>query len=127
MNKKWQIYQVNDEKVKELQNIIVNLDEFVSNSMVEMKNILENNSLNIDDGTISIIEDSVNISKKDSHLGIPLMVLNEEENIILTIQDKKLKLININRNFGATEPDLIIDEEIDYKKGEQLLIEFKTN
>ena len=115
------------EKVKELQNIVVNLDEFVSNSMVEMKNILENNSLNIDDGTISIIEDSVNISKKDSHLGIPLMVLNEEENIILTIQDKKLKLININRNFGATEPDLIIDEEIDYKKGEQLLIEFKTN
>ena len=115
------------EKVKELQNIVVNLDEFVSNSMVEMKNILENNSLNIDNGSISIIEDSVNISKKDSHLGIPLMVLNEEENIILTIQDKKLKLININRNFGATEPDLIIDEEIDYKKGEQLLIEFKTN
>ena len=115
------------EKVKELQNILVDLDGFIANSMVEMKNILENNTLDISSGQIEIINDTLNITKKDSYLGIPLMVLNEEESIILTIQDKKLKLININRNFGATDPDLIIDEEIDYKKGEQLFIEFKTN
>lgn len=66
-----------------------------------------------------------NITKTDSRLGIPLMTLNEEENIILTIHEKKLKLININSNFGL---DSVLETiPIDYKEGEQLFVEFSTS
>lgn len=62
--------------------------------------------------------------KPDSKIGIPLAVLNEEQNIILTIHEKRLKLININNNYSLNVP--LMTGEIDYLAGEQLFIEFST-
>jgi hypothetical protein len=65
------------------------------------------------------------INKIDQRLGIPLLTLNEEANVILTIHKKKLKLININSDFGLNS--VLETVEIDYKEGEQLFVEFSTN
>lgn len=79
---------------------------------------------NFDVGIINIPVPGSGITKTISRLGIPLMVLNEEQNIILTIHNKKLKVININNNFGL---DLLLETtEIQYNDGEQLFIEFST-
>ena len=79
---------------------------------------------NFDVGIINIPVPDGEITKTVSRLGIPLMVLNEEQNIILTIHNKKLKVININSNFGL---DLLLETtEIQYEAGEQLFIEFST-
>ena len=79
---------------------------------------------NFDVGIINIPVPNGGITKTVSRLGIPLMVLNEEQNIILTIHNKKLKVININSNFGL---DLLLETtEIQYEAGEQLFIEFST-
>ena len=61
----------------------------------------------------------------DSKLGIPLMTLNESENIILTIHQKKLKVINLNSNINISS--VLETNEIDYQEGENLFIEFTTN
>lgn len=61
----------------------------------------------------------------DSRLGIPLMTLNEAENIILTIHQKKLKVINLNSNINISS--VLETTEIDYQEGENLFIEFSTN
>lgn len=62
--------------------------------------------------------------KSPSKIGIPLAVLNESENIILTIHNKQLKLININNNFNLNLP--LETGIIDYREGEQLFIEYST-
>ena len=64
-------------------------------------------------------------SGTDSRLGIPLMTLNEAENIILTIHKKKLKVINLNSNINISS--VLETAEIDYQEGENLFIEFSTN
>lgn len=79
---------------------------------------------NFDVGIINIPVPGMGVTKTVSRLGIPLMVLNEDQNIILTIHNKKLKVININNNFGL---DLLLEtSEIQYNEGEQLFIEFST-
>ena len=92
--------------INEIEKLVLEIEEVVDN--------------NID---LGIIENPM--IKQDSVLGIPLIVLNEDENIILTIQDKKLKVINISNNFNL---NLVLETpEIDYKEGENLFIEFSTN
>ena len=93
---------------------IDNLDEISSNLSTEYSS---GNNPNIPSS-------SDLLTKSDSILGIPLAVLNEEKNIILTIQDKRLKLLNINNNFSINIP--LSTGEIDYQAGEQLFIEFST-
>lgn len=79
---------------------------------------------NYDVGIINIDVPDNTLTKTVSRLGIPLMVLNEDQNIILTIHQKKLKVININSNFGL---DLLLEtSEIEYNAGEQLFVEFST-
>ena len=99
------------------------LSESMVSSLDDLET-LENISSNYSNG-ITVINPLVdNITKSPQYLGIPLMVLNEEANIILTIHNKKLKLININSSFGL---DLVLETgEIDYKDGEQLFVEFST-
>ena len=50
--------------------------------------------------------------------------LRINDKTVLTIHNKKLKVININNNFGL---DLLLEtSEIQYNEGEQLFIEFST-
>lgn len=110
-----------------LKNSILLIDKLKDN----MENILEEVELakslseNYDLGFREFNAIPEGINKIDQRLGIPLLTLNEEANIILTIHKKKLKLININSDFGLNS--VLETIEIDYKEGEQLFIEFSTN
>ena len=144
---------VDNTKEELLQSLEIDIDqnETIANQVLQnlpngpMKNallLMEKISQNISDSIeeLNIIEDlandfnvgitppniiSENIFNTDPRLGIPLIILNEEENIVLTIHKKKLKLININSNFGLNS--VLETDEIDYKEGEQLFIEYSTN
>ena len=95
-----------------------------ANSISDLNTLVDNIDSNINDIN-SIVSDKPSVlTKQVSKLGIPLCVLNESKNIVLTIHDKKLKLININNSFALNLP--LETEEIDYKDGEQLFIEFST-
>ena len=99
---------------------LINIYNDASTSVSAVAESIENFDL----GIINIPTNSVGITKTISRLGIPLMVLNEDENIILTIHDKKLKVINLNNNFGI---DLLLEtSEIEYEEDEELFIEFST-
>ena len=99
------------------------LSENIANILDEVK-IIEDLVTEFNPEIMVINETPQGIKRTPQKLGIPLLVLNEEHNIILTIHEKKLKLININSNFGL---DVVLETtEIDYKDGEQLFIEFST-
>ena len=103
-----------------MEKLVENIEEAI-NEVEEAKNLSEEFNIGITD--FNIIPEGIN--KSDARLGIPLLTLNEEENIILTIHKKKLKLININSNFGLNS--ILETVEIDYQEGEQLFIEYSTN
>ena len=84
-------------------------------------NIVENYSLlNTDLKAKAELSSGIN-----ARLGIPLMTLNEENNIILTIHEKRLKVINLNSNIKISS--VLETDIIDYEKGENLFVEFSTN
>ena len=82
----------------------------------------------IPDGLDSTNNDVVKslLTNKPQKVGIPILVLNEEKNIVLTIHDKKLKLININAGILNSEFKLETGQIL-LNPGENLLIEFTTN
>lgn len=116
-----------EEKLDVIKETVKSLEQFINVMYSDMSEILQNNDLKIDDKNIEIVKRTIDFTQKDSNIGIPLVVLNDEANIILTIHKKKLKLININRGFGVFDPDIVVEQEIDYKAGENLFIEYSTN
>ena len=99
------------------------LNENITTSLTDLQ-ALEDLAKEFDVGIKTLEITPEGIVKTIQRLGIPLMVLNEDSNIILTIHDKKLKLLNINSDFGL---DVVLEtSEIDYVDGEQLFVEFST-
>lgn len=112
-------------KMISLLSLVNDMNSYFETIETDLNNMLDNNIENSQEVINNLLPNSI-FNKESSKLGIPLLVLNEEENIILTIENKRLKLLNINRNFGVLNPDLVIEQEIDYKEGENLFIEFST-
>lgn len=112
-------------KLNELNDLISDLNNYTDELSLNLTDAINNNIENTQEFVNNLLPSEI-IDRGNSKLGIPILVLNEEENIILTIHDKKLKLLNINRNFGILKPDLIIEQEIDYREGENLFIGFST-
>lgn len=103
-----------------MEKVVENID-LVSTEMDAAETLAKEFDIGITDFNIA---PTSNI-RTDARLGIPLLTLNEDENIVLTIHNKRLKLININQNFGLNS--VLETSEIDYKEGEQLFIEYSTN
>ena len=112
-----------DGNIKNAMLLFEKISESLTSTLDEVETV-ESLTKSFDNGVVVINPLIENITKSTQYLGIPLMTLNEDSNIILTIHEKKLKLININSDFGL---NLVLETgEIDYKSGEQLYVEFST-
>ena len=110
----------NLELLTETDSIINDLVDSIESKIKTMSGIPESFS-EIGNDTIKSL-----LTNKPQKVGIPILVLNEEKNIILTIHDKKLKLININAGILNSEFKLETGQ-IQLNPGENLMIEFSTN
>ena len=112
-------------KLQSMVSLINDTETYFSNLSVNLEAVAKTTIENSEEAFNNLLPDSI-LNNEASKLGIPIMVLNQDENIILTIENKKLKLLNINRNFGILDPDLVVAEVIDYEEGENLFIQFST-
>lgn len=108
------------ELLKDTELIIGNLTDGIEGKI--------NGSIGLDslDSSTNDVVKNLTAPFKNQKLGIPILVLNEEKDIVLTIHQKKLKLININNGLLNSELKLETGE-IQLNPGENLFIEFSTN